>query len=433
MNHLAVTILFGLIALIGMFLSFIGFLYISRGNPIERTRALGKGEKLPDVAEEAFVNQVQAHVNTAIQTGNEVDILFNGEQVYPALWEALRSAERLITWHVFWFKPGDLADTLHEILCERARAGVHVLFLYDRFGAMGVDEDYFDSLRAAGVEVHCFRPLEWNTLYKWQQRSHTRCVVIDGEVGFTGGFAIHDDWKGDGLHEHQWRDTSVRIRGPAVHQLQAAFAADWAEATGHLLVGETIFPPEIHDHQGPHRAAVLYGAPSIGSTDVERYYALSICGASETLYITNAYFIPDDDFRHLLTDAVERGVDVRVLTPGENTDKKSTWYAARCHYETMLEQGVRIYEYRPTMVHAKTLVADRVWCAVGTMNFDNRSMSLNDEVTLLAHGGELATTLHERFLQDIGHADELDLEEFRKRGAWERAKERFWVLFSRFL
>jgi cardiolipin synthase A/B len=425
-------ILLGLAAAIGGLFSFIGLLYVSRGNPLECVRELdddGGG----GIEEADFQQQIEKHVNTALALGNRIELLFNGDEVYPRLWADLQAARRLITWHVFWFKPGRLADRLHEILAERARAGVRILFLYDHFGAWGVDRAYFESLRAAGVEVHCFRSLQWNTLYKWQQRSHTRTVVIDGAIGYTGGFAIHDDWQGDGLHEDQWRDTSVRMRGPAVHQLQAAFAADWVEATGQLLVGDLVFPECVTHEDGSHRAALLYGAPSIGSTDVERYFALTIHGARRSLFITNAYFVPDDDFRRLLREAVERGVDVRVLTPGANTDKPSTWYAGRCHYEELLAAGVRIYEYTPTMVHAKTIVADEVWSAVGTMNFDNRSMSLNDEVTVLIDDEQIGRTLHCRFLQDLEHARELELAAFRTRGLWERAKERFWVAASRLL
>lgn len=423
----ALFALFGIVALI------VGTQYLFRGNPMARVRVIPEADENTAIGNENFCRQVELHVETDMEPGGHVEVLFNGEQVYPRLWEDLRGARELITWHVYWFKPSSLADTLQEILVERARAGVEVLFLYDQFGASGTSADYFDELREAGVEVKRFRGVKWNTLYKAQKRSHIRAVVVDGRVGYTGGFAIHDDWRGDGRHEGQWRDTSVRIQGPPVAQLQSAFAADWTEATGELLVGSGLFPPEVARFDGPHHAGVVLGNPSIGSTDMERYLGLSIFGARETLYITNAYFVPDDDFRHLLCESRGRGVDVRVLTPGANSDQLSTWYAGRAHYEQLLEAGVRIYEYRPTMVHAKTLVADGVWSAVGTVNFDNRSLSLNDEVTLLVYDRDVAARLHDKFLEDLELADEIDLEEFRTRGLWERGKEYFWVIWSRLL
>ena len=410
-----------------------GVLYITRGNPVEGVRVIGGEGTAPNVSSELFTKQIERHVNTDLTEGNEVEVLFNGDDVYPRLWEDLRSARRMITWHVFWFKPSSLADKLREILIERLRDGVEVLLLYDVYGSHGVDDEYWDALRQAGAEVQPFRPLKWYDIYKWQQRTHMRTVVIDGRVGYTGGFAIHDDWLGDGRAPHNWRDTSVRIEGPAVHQLQAAFAGDWAEATGQLLVGDVLFPEGPLDHDGPHTAGLIYGSPSVGSTDIERFYALTISGARERLWITNAYFVPDDDFRRLLTEAAAAGVDVRVLTPGGNTDKPSTWYAARSHYEELLDGGVRLYEYDPTMVHAKTMVVDGCWSAVGSANFDNRSLSLNEEVILMVHSPDIAERLEAQFERDLELATELDLETFRNRGALDRAKERFWVTFSRFL
>ena len=416
-----------------LFFTMAGFLYITRGNPVQGVRVVGSEDTAPDVSNDLFKKQIESHVNTSLSPGNRVEVLFNGEEVYPALWEDLRNAQHMITWHVFWFRPGQLADHLAEILIERLRSGVKVLLLYDTYGAWGIDDDYWETLAKAGAEVRTFRPLRWHDMYKWQNRSHTRTVVIDGRIGYTGGFAIHDDWQGDGRHPDQWRDTSVRLAGPAVHQLQAAFASDWAEATGELLVGDTLFPWEAADGDGDTAAGLLYGSPSLGSTDMERYYALTIAGARRRLWITNAYFVPDDDFRRLMLQAAAAGVDVRALTPGGNTDKRSTWYAARAHYEEMIEGGIRIYEYDPTMVHAKTLTVDGVWCAVGSANFDNRSMSLNDEVVLMMRDEQVARRLEEKFEEDLELATEVDLETFGQRGAWERVKERFYLLFSRFL
>ncbi len=427
---LALVIVMG--TLLGFF-ALAGFFYVMRGNPVEGVRVVGGEDSVPNVSSSLFCEQVERHVNASLTGGNRLDVLFNGEEVYPSLWSDLESARSVITWHVFWFKPGELAARLSDILIGRLREGVRVLLLHDVYGSWGVDEAYWERLRKAGAEVRPFRPFRWGTLYKWQKRTHMRTVVIDGRVGYTGGFAIQDDWQGDGLHPHQWRDTSVRIEGPAVHELQAAFAADWAEAAGELLVGDDLFPREPLELDGPHVAGLIYGSPSVGSTDMERFYALTIAGARERLWITSAYFVPDDDFRRLLLEAAAAGVDVRVLTPGGNTDKKSTWYAARRHYEALLAGGIRLYEYDPTMIHAKTLSVDGVWGAVGSANFDNRSMSLNDEVVLMISAPDVVGRLEDRFRTDLERSTELELDRFRSRGLPERAKERFWVLLSRLL
>lgn len=431
MDEILVWLLTALGSAVGLVLLFVGVLYLIRGSALQTIRVLSQDGRSPGVADPDFRRQVETHLGTELGE-NHLELLFDGDGVFPRLLADLREARDVITWHVFWFRPGRLADQLHDLLAERARAGVQVFVLWDRYGAAGIEAAYWEGLAEAGCEVRCFRRFAWNTLYKWQQRSHIRTVVIDGRVGYTGGFAVDDRWLGDGRRPGEWRDTSVRLQGPIVEQLQAAFVADWVEATGQLLVGDRLFPEDLPD-DGAHRSGLLFNSPSVGSTEAERYFAISIFGARETLYITNAYFVPEGDFRRLLCEAAERGVDVRILTPGANNDRRSTWYAARAHYEELLAAGVRIYEYEPTMVHAKTLVVDRVWCSVGTMNFDNRSMTLNEEVTLLTLDRELGGTLHDRFLEDLELARELELERFRERPLRERAKEWFWLPFSRFL
>ena len=417
-----------LIALLA-FLGVIALTFFTRGTPVKRLRVLGEDGDWEPVSGPRFCEVFGTLTNTTITGGNHVQILANGEGTYPKLWKDLESAEDLITWHVFWFKPGRLADRLADILVDRARAGVTVLFLYDYVGSMGIPDAYYDRLREAGVEVHPFRKPRWNRLYKFQQRMHSRAVVIDGRIGYTGGFAIADEWAGDGRHEDQWRDTSVRLEGPIVSQLQTSFLSNWAEACGDLVVGKRVVPPEL-DEPGSTVAGIMYDAPSLGSTKAERYFMLSIGGARERLYVTNPYFVPDRNFRRALIEAVERGVDVRVLTPGRNNDRMSTYYAGRANFEELIEGGVRIFEYRPTMVHAKTLVADGIWASIGTVNFDNRSMVLNDEVAMVARDRGCGEALERLFLEDLEYADEVPLEALRSRGAFDRLKERFYLMFS---
>ena len=316
-----------------------------------------------------------------------------------------------------------MADTFRGILIERARAGVKILLLVDAFGS-ALPREYMETLEEAGVGTCVFRPLrawEANTI---QHRSHARVVCIDGNIGWTGGFGLADKWYGNGRDKDQWRDTNVRFTGPAVRQLQATFVACWGEAAGDLLIGPMLFPaPGAASDEGV-LAGMLHARPSVGSTDAERFYALSMECARTKFYLTNSYFVPDKDFRNMLCSAASRGVDTRVLTVGTATDIKSTLYAGRAHYAELLEAGVRIYEYRDTMMHAKTFVMDGMWSAVGSMNADNRSMSFNEESMLMMLDKEMGGTLERQFTEDLEYADEIDLAVFRKRGLRDRIKER---------
>ncbi|MEO8576651.1 MAG: phospholipase D-like domain-containing protein, partial [Gemmatimonadales bacterium] len=274
------------------------------------------------------------------------------------------------------------------------------------------------------VEVAWLRPLKWYTLHKAAQRSHVRVVVVDGRVGYTGGFGLADYWLGDGRHDDQWRETNVRFYGPTVAALQAAFASGWAETTGELLTGDVFFPPVAFDDEGNVTAGLMHSIPTIGSTPAERFYALTIAGARKTLYVSNSYFVPNDDFCTLLINQAKRGVDVRILTVGPKTDVKSTWYAGRALYERLLEGGVKIYEYKPTMMHAKTIVVDGLWSSMGSMNFDNRSIAFNNESQIIALDAGVGEKLNEIFLEDLKYSDEIRLETFRKR-SW-RGKVMEW-------
>lgn len=419
-----------ILALLVGFFTLLALMYLTRGSVVRRTRRIDGTSAPPRIGEAGFSETFQLLTGVRLAGDNRVEILVNGDGTFDRLERDLRSAERTITWHTFWMKPGRTADRFREVLAERARADVRVLFLRDYFGAWGFDRDYFDALGAAGAELAVFRPPSLRGFYKLQHRMHTRAIVIDGRIGYTGGFGIDDRWLGDGRTEGCWRDTNVRCEGPVVDQLQAAFLANWVEATGDLVFGEGVLGGFESAEEGGIEAGILYAAPSRGSTAAERHFALAISGARERLYLTNAYFVPDTGLRRLLCEAVARGVDVRVLTPGRNTDRKSTWYAARAHYEELLEGGVRIYEYQPTMVHAKTLVADGEWASVGTVNFDNRSLSLNDEIAVVLRDPGHAKLLDDLFLEDLHYAREVDLASVKARGVGSRIAERLATLVA---
>ena len=412
--------------------SCVGALYLTRGTPVSSVRTFGQAPP-PAVIDPLFRRTVDLLAGMTMQPGNNVEVLFNGDQTYPRLWDDLRSAHHTITMQMYYCNPGTVADTLKRILIERARAGVRVLFLQDAIGSQNLTEEWQDSLRAAGVQVAVFRPPRWYQLDKAGHRSHIRVVVVDGHVGYTGGFGIDDKWLGDGRTNESWRDTNVRFTGPAVMQLQATFAAGWAEATGELITGQLFFPLEEFRPDGDDFGALLHMAPTVGSTPAERFLALSIEGARRTMYIANSYFVPDDDFRRMLVAAAQRGVDVRILTASDKTDIKTTWYAGRKRYEELLEGGVRIYEYAPSMMHAKTFVIDGVWSTVGTMNFDNRSLAFNDESNLVTFDRRVGAAMDSAFVEDLKHSEEIKLETFRRRPWHQKVFETGANLVSRLL
>ena len=412
------------LVLVGTFVlvfALIGALHTFRGTPVHMVRTVGDGQPAT-LDDSIFRETIELLIGTPLGPGNEVQLLLNGDETFPQLWRDIHSARESVTIRLYYILPGEVAESLRAALLDRARAGVSVYFLYDEFGS-DFREGYLESLRAAGVRVAGYRPMRWHSLNRAQNRSHVRAVVIDGRVGFTGGFGIDDKWRGNGRRPDEWRETNVRFMGPAVAQLQAAFVVGWAEATGALLTGRLFFPPAVTEPAGHRVAGVLYTSPTTGSTEAERFLALSTAGARRSLFITNSYFVPDDDLRRLLIRASRTGADVRVLTAGKHTDVPLARLAGRRRYEELLRAGIRIYEYQPSMIHAKTVVVDGIWATVGTMNFDNRSAALNEESNLVLYDAEIGARLNAIFLEDLRFAREIRLEEFRDRSWFERLKE----------
>jgi cardiolipin synthase len=412
-------------------LALIGLLTVTRGTPVSYVVTLS-GSGPPAINDTLFERTYELFTGTHVLAGNRVEAVNNGS-VYPRLWADMRSAQHTLTVQNYYSLPGKVADSMAAVLRERARAKVRVLFLVDAFGSQHLSPEYMKSLTDAGVEVAKLRTLHWSTIANAGTRSHVRAIVIDGRIGYTGGFGLADYWLGDGHHDEQWRESNVRFEGPAVMQLQAALSSAWAEATGELITGPVFFPQSGFEPRGTTHAALMFTAPTVGSTPAERFLALTITGARRSLYITNSYFVPDADFRRLLINAARRGVDVRVLTVSSKTDVKTTWYAGRRHYEELLHGGVRVYEYQPTMLHSKTIIADGVWGTVGSMNFDNRSMAFNNESNLVVLDSTFGAQMDSTFFDDLRYAKEITAQGFAQRGAWERFLEAGATLIARLL
>jgi cardiolipin synthase len=402
----------------------VGLPHVIRGPLVRNVIAGGTGALQAPGAPD-FPRTVELLTGAALVPGNHAEVLANGDGTFGRLWSDLRAARRSITVQIYYIGPGRVLNEAVTILAERARSGVDVFFLYDAFGAQDIPRSQLDTLRAAGVRTAEFRPLRWYALDRANHRSHVRGIVIDGAVAYTGGFGLDDKWLGGGRAVGEWRETNVRFTGPAALRLQGVFVAKWAEAIGELLGGDRLYPsgPDTMPNGNGVEGTLLYSPPLTGSTTAERLLALSIASARRQLYITNAYFIPQRDFVQLLAGAARRGVDVRILTNGPATDVRSTWLAGRSRYDALLSAGVRIWEYQPTTIHAKTLVVDGVWSAIATLNFDNRSLAYNNEVAFLARDRQLGAVLDSMFREDLRLAVEIRLETFRRRPWTDRVME----------
>jgi cardiolipin synthase len=376
----------------------------------------------PEVGGEGFLRAAESLTQAPITRGNDIELLINGDRIFPCFLETIASARESVNLLTYVYWKGDIAEEVAEAVCERARAGVTCRVLLDSVGAMKMDAAVIDRMEECGVVVRRFRPVKPYAIRRVNNRTHRKVLVVDGEVGLTGGVGIADEWTGDAHDADHWRDTHVRVRGPVVRGLLGAFAENWLEATGEVIAGEDDLPdlPPVGDGAAMQ---VIRSTAGVGDTNLETLYFLAIAAARESIDLTSAYFAPRPAFRAALADAARRGVRVRVLVPGPAIDKDVVRHAGRATYGPLLEAGVRIWEYQPTMLHVKTLVVDRVWSVVGSANFDNRSFQLNDEAVLAVQDDGFAGLLLESFTADIQVSEEITLEAWRTRPVTERARE----------
>jgi cardiolipin synthase len=375
-----------------------------------------------DVRDPGFMRAAEALTNAPISWGDEAELLINGDRIFPAYLETIRGAQRTLclTTYVYW--RGDIARDVAEALCERARAGIEVNVIVDAVGGMQMESALIDAMTDAGVRVVRFRPPRIYAARRLANRTHRKLLVADGEVGLVGGVGIAEEWTGDAEDPDHWRDTHVRVRGPVVRGLFGAFAENWLEATGEVLAGDGYLPDiERTDTGGP--MMVVRSSAGVGDTNVEALYYLAIAAARETLDLTAAYFVPRPAFTKALCDAAERGVRVRVLVPGEHIDKPLVRIAGRAAYDELVECGIEVWEYCPTMLHAKSMTVDGAWSSVGSVNFDNRSFQLNDEATLCVLDERFARRLTDQLERDLEVSERIDAERWRERGRLQRASE----------
>ena len=373
------------------------------------------------VTDPQFARSLSALVAAPFVDGNAAAELLNGDQIFPAMLEAIRSAEKTVCFETYIYWGGVIGRRVTDALVERARAGVRVHVMVDWVGAK-VDEQMLAEMRGAGVEFEFFRPLRWYTLDRFNNRTHRKLLIVDGKVAFTGGVGVADHWLGNAQDPEHWRDSHFRLEGPAVAQMQSAFMDNWSRTRGVVLHGPDYFPPLAP--AGDALAQVVRSAPYDASEATRILYMMSIAAARRTLYLANSYFVPDDLAVQALVAAKKRGVDVQVIVPGPIIDTGITRRASRARWGPLLEAGVEIYEYMPTMYHCKVLVVDDAWVSVGSTNFDDRSFKLNGEANLNVLSATFARRQVEVFFQDRARARRITLEEWRNRPWREKLLER---------
>jgi cardiolipin synthase A/B len=366
-------------------------------------------ERCYRVEDAQFERSMGQLLGPPILPGNRVEPLQNGDEIFPAMLEAIASAERSVTFETFIFWEGEVAERFAEALAAKAREGVKVHLLVDALGCDCHFGGAMRKIRDSKVELEVYHLAKFARV---NHRTHRKILVIDGRVGFTGGVGIGDEWAGKGDGPENWRDTHYRIEGPVVGQLQNAFMDNWMKTHADVLHGEDYFP-ELEE-AGPQRCQVFKSSPMEGSESARLMFLLSIAAADRSIRIANAYFVPDDLTNEMLVGALQRGVEVEILVPGRQNDSRLVRHASRHRWGKLLRHGAKIHEFQPTNYHCKCMIIDGRWTSIGSANFDNRSFRLNDEANL--------NVLDREFAEAAGRVFEADLARSRRvsYGGWKR-------------
>jgi cardiolipin synthase len=357
--------------------------------------------------------------------GNDVRLLENGDEIFPAMLEAIRSAEHSICFETYVYWSGHIAEEFAYALSERARNGVEVQVILDWYGCLWMSEDLLDEMQSAGVHVEIYRPLRWYHLFRTNYRTHRKLLVIDGKVGFTGGVGIADEWTGHAQDSDHWRDDHYRIAGPLVGAMQSVFFENWQEC------GQQ--DPSKEDHRyypelfevGNVVATVCQSSPFNGENGILELFCSAVSEAQESLSIATAYFMPGEDLMKALVEAAKRGVAINVLMGGPRTDKDVVRFASRAFWGRLLDAGVELYEYEPTLYHVKFLIVNDAWCSVGSANFDARSTRLNDEINVNIYDRALVSGHRKVFARDLEQANKVTREAWKGRSWRCKLKDTF--------
>lgn len=372
----------------------------------------------------AFLGSAHALSDPLPADGNKIELLNNGDQIFPALLQAIRSAKTTVHFEAFLYESSSIGTQFREALCERARAGVKVRVILDGIGSgSSLKSEDVDAFREGGCQFFYYHPTHSWRFDRLNRRTHRRVLVVDGKVAFTGGVGFADRWLGNADSPEHWRDIQARLEGPIVTRLQSAFVHHWIECGGDVLTGPEIFP--LLGPAGNLKAQMI-ASESFSFAPLALVQAVAFSAAEKSIDITNSYCAPSDAQVEQLCAAVKRGVKVRLLLPGTHNDQPMTKAAGRTAYGALLEGGVEIYEYQPTMIHTKSMVIDGIFSIFGTSNFDSRSAQINEEMDITVYDEAFAAQMEALFSTDLQSSQRYTLEKFRKRGPWERLSE--WVM-----
>lgn len=394
--------------------------------PAERAPVFGLNHEM-GIKSDDFLNSLVGLTGTRFLDGNTVTILNNGDEFYPAMFDAIRKAKQSITIEAYIYWDGDVGLSFAVALAERARAGVPVKILLDAVGSATIGNRILAELEKGPCEVAWFNPPRWYSIDWLNHRTHRKSLIVDGRVGFTGGAGIADIWTGDAQDEFHWRDIQVRIEGPGAVPLQTGFSENWQVTTGEFINGKAFFPDP--EPVGGVPVQTIMSVPSSGASDARTLYYLSIVCAKRTIEIANPYFVPDAMALELLADATRRGVKVTVMVAGRHNDAWLARHNSVKLFGTLIDSGVEIYEYNRTMLHQKTMVVDGVWGTIGTTNFDDRSFTLNDETNLSFLDPALVAQMRQTFMEDLALCERVTREAWERRGMIQRGKELFSAVF----
>lgn len=407
----------------------VGLLYINFTGPEKKVET--DIEHLYPVEDPQFLRSMGLLMGPSILEGNKATELINGDQIFPAMLQAIRAARKTVMFETFIYWSGEIGNEMADALSERARAGVKVHVLLDWVGSSRVEDAIVDKMKSAGVEVRKYHPLRWYNLDRMNNRTHRKLLIVDGSIGFTGGVGIAPQWTGNAQDPDHWRDTHYRVEGPIVAQMQSVMLDNWSKATGKVLHGRDYFPPL--QPAGDQSAQMFASSPNGGSESMLMMMLLAITAATRTIDIANAYFVPEDITRRALVAAAKRGVRVRIIVPGEHIDTATVRRASRGLWGELLEAGVQIHEYLPTMLHCKLMVVDGLMTSVGSTNFDVRSFRLNDEANLNIYDAAFAARQTEVFEADLKQSRRVTLQTWRARPFTEKLHEHALALFGSLL
>ncbi|PWI20247.1 cardiolipin synthase B [Streptomyces sp. Act143] len=393
--------------------------------------ASGTAPAAPEARKQRLRRRLERLIGVAATEGNELVRLRNGDEIFPAMLEAIRSARHTIDMMTFVYWRGQIARDFAQALADRARAGVRVRLLLDGFGAQKIERQLLDLMDEAGVQVAWFRKPVWLSPFKQNHRCHRKALIVDECTAFTGGVGIAEEWCGDARGPGEWRDTHVQVRGPAVDGIAAAFAQNWAECHEELFDDRDRFTE--HQQAGSAVVQVVRGSASIGWQDMQTLIRVMLTSAEERFRLATAYFAPDTYFIDLLCQTAQRGVQVEILLPGPHTDQRACQLAGQHHYARLLQAGVHIRQYQPTMMHAKIITVDSVAALIGSTNFNRRSMDHDEEVMLAVLDETFTASLDRDYEEDLEHSVDIDLTRWRRRTLLQRAKETAVTPVRRFL